>query len=327
MRAARLCTVAAAVLALGSCQVLEFIFGSVFPATVTLAKAQADLSAQIDQNSAGAFQLRVVQSGSNGYVILIGDPSGTGTVAYVYNLDLSLKATLTGLTGSGVLVDGSGNIVICDTMYNAADLSTVGAVGGSLYSSSPGGVDGLGSAGTEVVNMSFVQGTNTLNFTSAGAASTPWTFPAQTSVTFTGSVSGLQLDAIFDDGSPSGNAILVASQPTGGGNNNSTATCYFLVIPKANFPAGSVNPAVLGTAPSVDNIEPECVGYAQGSIIAYDGKAGRFLRLDPATGGVQKSFYSGSDMSNERLGYLATGGYFYGFDTKTRVLTKYAAWW
>ena len=55
--------------------------------------------------------------------------------------------------------------------------------------------------------------------------------------------------------------------------------------------------------------------------------AGRFLRIDPASGKEKSSYYSGQDMSSTRLGYLATGGFFYGFNTKTRVLTKYASWW
>ena len=326
MRAARLATVVAAAVALGSCQVLDFIFGSVFPATVGLATAQADLSAQITANDAGSFNLRVVQSGSNGYVIVIGSPNGTAATAYVYDQDLSRKATISGLSSSGVLVDASGNIVIGATVYNAADLSTVGPVGTSLYSFNPAGVDGLsGTGGAQVLNFSMSSGA-TLNFSTGSSASTPWSIPGSTSVTFTGGPSSLALDGVFDDGNPSGNGIFVVSQPTNGGDNNSTATCYFLTIAKTAF-TSSVNGAILGTAPSLDNIEPDCVGFAQGSLFVYDGKAGRFLKVDPLTARVQKSFYSGSDMSHTRLGYLLNGGYFYGFDTKTRVLTKYAAWW
>jgi len=327
MRAARLVAPLAAVLALGSCQVLEFIFGSVFPATIGLAKAQADLSGTIDSNGAGSFQVRVVQSGSNGYVIVIGSPNGTATTAYVYDQDLSLKTTLTGLSSGGVLVDASGNIVISGTSYSPANLATVGPVGSNLYAYNSGGVDGLsGTAGAQVVNFSITSGT-TLDYWTGNSASTPWSLSGPTSVTFSGGPSSLALDGVFDDGNASGNGIFVVSEPISGGNNDSTAACYLLTIAKSAFPAGSVNGAILGTAPSLDNIEPECVGYAQGSLFLFDGKAQRFLKVDPVTGSVQKSFYSGSSMSNTRLGYLPNGGYFYGFDTKTRVLTKYAAWW
>ena len=331
MRAAAPLIVVAAVLTLGSCQVLEFIFGSVFPATVGLTKARADLSGTIDSSSAGAFNLRVVQSGSNGYVILVGNPGGISTTAYVYDLNLNPVTTLTGLTGDGVLVDVNGNIDICSNAYSPTTMANLGALGGSIYSYNPGGVDGLQNTGTsELVNLNFTQGTTTLNFVSATSAVPPasWTFPAPTAVqTFTGSVSSLQLNAVFDDGNPSGNAILVVSQPTSGGNNGNAATCYFMTTLKANFPAGAVPPTLLSSSPSLDNIETQCVGYAQGSIIAYDAKAGQFLKVDPASGSIQKTFYTGSDMSNTRLGYLVAGGYFYGFDTRSRVLTKYATWW
>jgi hypothetical protein len=325
MRAARIITVLAAVLTLGSCQVLEFIFGSVFPATVGLAKAQTDLSAQIDQNSASAFHLRVVQSGSNGYVIVIGNPGGTGTVAYVYDLNLSLKATLTSAAGDGVLVDGGGFIVVGSVEYDPATLSAQATpILNTLYSNGTGGGgDGVTVAGTtECINFNFTSGTSTLNY---GNAAYPWTAAASIPVAFTGGINGLFIDAILDDGKAAGTLTVAVHQSSSSGKG--TATCYFLTTAKSNYAAGGVPLTLLSTAPSLPNIVTGCIGFAQGSIIAYDGSAGRFLRVDPATGSVQASFYSGTDMSNTRLGYIVTGGYFYGFDTKTRMLTKYAAWW
>jgi len=331
MRAARLVAVLAAVLALGSCQVLEFIFGSVFPATIGLAKAQADLSAEISANDGGSFNLRVVQSGSTGYVIVIGNPSNAGQVAYVYDLDLSLKTTLTGLTGNGTTIDGSGNLVIGDTAYNASTLAVLGGIGSEMDEMALSGVDGLndfnGGVPFVVGHLSFNPGSTTLNWSVNNPGSLPWTGSPTTPVTFTGSVGSLQVVGAFDDGKPGGNAVIAVSEPLGNGNNNSTATCWFMTAVKLDFDASTVPATLLSQAHSLDNIETGCIGYADGSIIAYDGKAGRFLRIDPATGAVQSSFFSGSDMSHTRLAYLVTGGYFYGFDTKTRAVTKYAAWW
>ncbi len=326
MRAARLLTVMAAVLALGSCQVLEVIFSSVFPGTVGLAKAQADLSSQIDASTGSAFHLRVVQSGSNGYVIVVGNPNGTGTIAYIYDLDLALKATLTNLTGDGVLVDVNGFIVIGDHQYNPVTLAQGASISPLVvYSNSvDGGLDGFSVAGaSECYSFSFQSGTSTLGFSAATAA---WVGSATIPPTFTSAPTDLSVDAVLDDGTAAGNVTLAVHQSSSG-NNKGIATSYFLTTAKANYTGGSVPPSLFSTSPHVDSIATGCIGFAQGSIIAYDGSAGRFERIDPATGSVQSTFYSGTDMTNTRLGYLVGGGSFYGWNTRTRVLTKYAAWW
>lgn len=325
MRAARLLTVAAAVLALGSCQVLEVIFSSVFPGTVGLAKAQADLSSQIDSSTGSAFRLRVVQSGSNGYVIVVGNPNGAGSIAYIYDLDLTLKATLTSLTGDGVLVDVGGFIVIGDHQYNPVTLAQGASISPLVvYSNSvDGGLDGFSvAAANECYGFSFQSGTSTLGFNAATAA---WAGTATIPPTFTSAPTDLSVDAVLDDGVAAGNVTLAVHETNG--NNKGIATTYFLTTAKTNYTGGTVPASLFSTSPHLDNITTGCIGFAQGSIIAYDGSAGRFLRIDPSNGNVQSTFYSGTDMSNTRLGYLVGGGFFYGFNTRTRVLTKYAAWW
>ena len=77
MRPLRAALTLLAVLSLGSCSVLQFVFGSVFPSNVMLAKARADLSSQIPAGSGFAFHLRVVESGGYGYVVVIGSLAST----------------------------------------------------------------------------------------------------------------------------------------------------------------------------------------------------------------------------------------------------------
>jgi hypothetical protein len=328
MRTARLLAVLAAVAVLGSCQVLEVVFGSVFPATVALAKAQADLSGQITSNDGSAIRVRVVQSGTNGYVILIGNLQ-SGTVAYVYDLNLNLKATFPGLTTDGVMVDQNGAIIIGSLSVNASTLASAAAVDNLSSNGNTGGADGFfDNALIPNASLGIGSGSNVMTYSTYG---NPWPAGGGTPHTaqLSSSQSNLRIDAILDDGNPAGNVTLAISQSNNGNGNGSTATCYFLTTAKSNYTAGGASlVSLLDSSPHLDNIATGCIGFAQGSIMAYDGSAGRFLKIDPATGSTQASFYNnGADMSNTRLGYAVGGGTFYGFDTKTRVLTKYAAWW
>ena len=90
-----------------------------------LAKAQADLSGLIPSNDGSAFQIRVVEAGGYGYVVVTGNPP-SGPAAFFYDLDLNKKATFTaatGLAGDGVMADASGNIALGQLILSAADLS------------------------------------------------------------------------------------------------------------------------------------------------------------------------------------------------------------
>ena len=326
MRTARFLAVLAAVVALGSCQVLEFVFSSVFPSTTGLTRAQADLSGRITSGNGTAFRLRVVQSGGYGYVILIGSlPSGI--TAFVYDLDLAPKATFTGVTTDLVMVDGGGYIVIGSQEYSPANLAPAGTtMGNSLnYNGVTCGADAFAAVSTQSANFSIPPSSSVMGYTTFAY---PWVAGGTPrSATLSALVSNLRIDAILDDGNPSGNITLVASQVNYGGNGSSGETCWFLTTSKSNYSGGTIPANLLDSSPRLDTIDTGSLGFAQGSIMAYDSKAGRFLRLDPATGSTQGSFYSGGDISSTRVAYPVSGGSFYAFDTQTRVLTKYAPWW
>jgi hypothetical protein len=326
MRAARLLAVLAAVLALGSCQVLEVIFSSVFPNTIGLAKSQTDLSGQIAAGNGYAFRLRVVQSGGSGYVILIGTLSSSGITAYVYDLNLSPVTTLTGLASDGVMVDGGGYVVIGSQEYSPANLAPAGTTNGNLISSNgvTCGADAFANLSTQSANFSIPGGSSVVGYTTYAypwaAGGTPRT------ATLSASVSNLRIDAVLDDGNPSGNVTLAVSQVSYG-NGSSGETCWFVTTSKSNYSAGTVPANLLDSSPRLDHIDTGSIGFAQGSVMMYDSSAGRFLRIDPATGSTQRSFYSGADISSTRVAYLVSGGAFYSFDTNTRMLTRYVPWW
>ncbi len=310
----------AAVLSLGSCSVLTYIFGSVFPATTMLAKAQADLSGMISSNDGGAFRVRIVESGSNAYVVVAGNPAG-GSAAYFYDLDLHYKASFTaatGLGGNGVMKDANGNIALGNYLLNPVDLSQLALISATtLGSNTNAGDDGFADTTATVNYFGFSISGSTLNWASATGAWSSVTFPnAVVSVN-----SGLQLFAVLDDGNPSGSVYFVAGPSV---NNGEVGTAYFFSRPKTSF---TVTSNILDTSPSRGNLELGTFGFANGSIFAYDSSAASFVKINPADGSIQSSFYSATDPKDTRFAYRTGGGSFYGFDTKSRVLTKYGAWW
>lgn len=323
----RLACVLAAALSLGSCQVLEFIFGSVFPATAVLLKGQVDLSGQIPPGAGYAFNLRVAESGGHGYVVLIGAPPGSSSAtAYIYDLDLNLKSTQTGLAGSGVMVDAQGYIILGSRPLNPADLSPATA------SISPQVVGFYGNLGVD----GAVQGTGTsayneYDFTVNGAVvsnaldSYNWasssSAPSQSAIST--QYSSLQMFGLFDDGNPAGNLVLVMG-PQGGGSN---VTVYFISLPKTDFTTSAYPAGVMDTSANRNDLEQGSFGYAQGSIFAYDNDSSSFVKINPATGSIQSSIYAGQSSGQTRYAYRIGGGSFYGFDTNARVLTRYTQWW
>jgi len=312
--------VLAVVASLGSCGVLSFIFSTPFPQTTVLAKAQADLSGVISSSNADSFNLKTVATGGYEYVILMG-PSGS--VAYVYDTDLNLKKTLTNIggtgSGNGVMADANGNIVLGSTQL-APDLSSSSSLtsGITVFSAGSTGVDGFATSPTSQIT-DFGINSNTLNYTSFPY---PWSLPGTNgSVALSAYLSNLTIEGIFDDGSAGTVTFVVGPS----GNNQSTTTAYFFTVNKASFPFTA---NVVDSSPSRDHIVADSIGYAQGSIFAYDTSSSSLVQINPSNGSIKNSFFSPTnDPSQTRFAYRASGGSFYGFNTKSRILTKYAAWW
>jgi len=315
---------AAAVLSLVSCGVLQYIFGSVFPATTMLAKAQADLSGSITRSDANAFQVRVVETAGYGYVVVTGNPP-SGPEAFVYDLDLNQKAVFnsaSGLTADGVMVDVNGNIAIGNLLRNPSDLSSVATVtAATLGTNASSGEDGFADSSGPSNLFGFFINSNVMSWSiSSGAWGTP-TSPA-TPPSISVKLSGLSMYAVFDDGNPSGGSVYFVIGPSF--SNGQVGTVYFFSVPKTGF-AVPIN--ILDSSPSRDNLELESFGYANGSIFAYDSNAASFVKINPSDGSIEKSFYSATDAKDTRFAYRVGGGSFYGFDTQSRILTKYGAWW
>lgn len=318
-------SIALSVLALGSCHVLEFIFGSVFPSTTQIIKAQADLSSQISSTDGSAFDLRVVTSGSAGYVIVIGPASGSAyDVAYVYDLDLNMKQVERNLiSNSGVMLDAAspGHLVLGSRLLNFSDLSLATTISVSIARNGRRGVDGFVSSGSNIFD---VQASGSA--LSCSGMNSAWTnsLVIPTPPSLSAVQTNLNISALLDDGDPSGNVYLVVS-PSGG--NDNTPTAYFLTIPKADFTSGSIPSNLLDSSPHRDSLYSSMFGFAQGSIFAYDKGSSSFVRINPADASIQGTFSTQQKSSETRFAYAPGGGAFYSFDPRTRVLTKYASWW
>lgn len=324
MRLFRIALVCLALLFLGSCGVLQYIFGSIFPSTLTLAKAQADLSGLIEPDFGNSFSVRVVETGVYGYVVIAGSTPMNGNVMYFYDLDLNPKLTLTSptLTGTGVMSDVNGQIKAGNILLNA-DLSSP-----VTQSSVVGGNAGI--AGNDGVVFSTLN--NLTNFYCPGSSFTlsytsylsTWTTGTLYTPVLSSIMSNLQVNAVLDDGNPTGNVILVFGQSGSSGD----VTRYFVTLNKTDLvPPGIFPTSPLDSAPHRDNINSESLGFAQGSIMAFDSKSSSYVRINPADGSTQSSFYTGTRSQQPRFAYRVSGGSFYGFDTRTRILTKYSAWW
>jgi hypothetical protein len=325
MRILRTILLCAAVLFLGSCEVLQFIFGSVFPTTLMLAKAQVKVEG-IDSGFGQSFAVRVVEAGGYGYVVVEGSTPLSGNSIFFYDLDLNLKLSLTGATapaGAGVMADSNGKINAGGTLLNA-DLTVPTPGSPNVSNNGSMGNDGFvaDNAGTlyNITGIYCPGGTNTLSYmryTAAWAGGTTYT-PALSFSMF-----NLRIDAVLDDGNPAGSAVIVVSE---GNGNEDDVTRYFVTLSKFDLANGTAPGYLLDTAPARDQIERDSLGFADGAIIAYDKGSSRFLRIDPANGTIKKSLYS-VGQKDVRYAYRASGGEFYGFNMKTLVLTKYTAWW
>jgi hypothetical protein len=322
MKIFRTILVSLVVLILGSCDALQVIFGSVYPATLALAKEQADLSHKIDSGSGESFQLRVIETGSYGYVVLEGGESEGKKTFFFYDLDLGFKKSFTFpvANGNGVMIDSGGKINAGGTLLNPATLKTTGASGTVLYNNGGAGNDGFLASSSEVTGFNFQSGSSILNYSIGGSQ--------LSSPALSTSLSNLQVDAVFDnDPSDSTSSVVIVVSQSGGNDNSDDAARYFLTFSKNDF-IGSLSTAqgLLDTAPSRSKLLRESLGFADGSIMAYEGGAARYVRIDPADASIRGSLYS-TKSKNARFAYRIGGGEFYGFDTDSRILTKYVAWW
>jgi hypothetical protein len=331
------------VLFLGSCEVVQFIFGSVFPETTTLQTGEADMSGAITSNDGGSYKLRVVETGAFSYVVLVGSPGSSNiATAYIFDLSLGQKKKLTGLLpsgavfqGSGVMYDGLNDLIAIgnvELVPSDLSLSTELPSGLIISGGGSGGVDGFYNSDTafNIVSLGIPQGTSNLesgayNSTWNGLARTPGAYPP----TLSSTTNGYSLSGVFDDGNPAGNVILAITQGSNN-NGNTSGTTYFVTIPKSGFGASPDGAGLLDTAPQRDNLQANSLGFAQGHIMGWDTVTHSFVRIDPVTMATTASFYAPANSNksdNRRFAYLNGGGSFYEWDPNTRVITEYTAWW
>jgi hypothetical protein len=334
-RAAAVCIL---VLSLGSCEVAQFLLGTVFPPTTTLQRGEADLSGAIASGDAGSFSLKVVDAGKVSYLVLLGTPGSTNVAtAYIYSLGLDQKKTLTGKLPSGTVFSGSGVmydrlndlIAIGNAELSPSDLAVAAELpsGLSINRSGSAGVDGFSDTDTplNIVSFGIPQGTSNLM---SGAYDTSWTGITRTAGAFPPGLSsttdGYSLSGVFDDGDPTGNVILAIQR------ENSSVTTYFVTIPKNGFGTDPAGAGLLDSAPHRDDLQANTLGFAQGAFTGFDTVARSFVRVDPVTMATKESFlepFSTNNVSKLSFAYPVAGGSYYVWDPDTRLITEFAAWW
>jgi hypothetical protein len=331
VRIAFLCCV---LLSLAACPVFQFLLGSVFPSTVTLLKAQVNLSSVITSDQADGFVIRVVRSAGKDYVCLSGVLGSQGNVMMFFDSDLNLLMTVpTSFTeGFGVFADSSGQVVGGNTLFGP------GLAGSTLFTniqvlpSATVGVDGFPVVDPTVTPSDVTilsQGTSsTLSYqVFTDPLAVGQTLGGTTPVLLSASGVSLQVRAVLNDGSLSGNVFVVLAEPSSNDSSRPTKS-YFLTIPKTSFITPNVvAPNLVDTAPHRDGLDPNSFGYADGHLIAYDTTIASYVLIDPSSGTTVGSFYSHVDPAQVLFAYPASGGFFYTFDPDSIALSKYAKWW
>jgi hypothetical protein len=327
----RAAAVLASALALGSCNVLQFIFGSVFPTTLTLIQSRVDLSSKITADYRSSYVLRVVEAGAYGYVVLT--PTGSSGALFpifFMDLDLNLKKTLTGATSGGVALDGfTGDIVVGNQVLNPSDLTLVATMPYDSYrAQGTQGPDGFYSPtpGRNVANVSMSYGGNTLGFDNFDASWNRTT--ASPGPALSSTQKNLFVSAVLEDDSRPADPVILAVNPGG----VPYPTTYFVSVHRDYFDTSSYAGAagLLDSAPHRDNLLANTIGLSSGRIIGWDFSLQSFVSLDPATLETTGSFYApgNRDSSTQiRYAYRVSGGSFYSFDPQTCVVTEYKAWW
>ena len=322
-----------ALVSLGSCQVFQFILGSVFPSTVTLLKGQANLSSAITASEAHSFRLRSINAGGTVYVVLSGTTAADGNIMMFFDADLNSKLKVPFTLGQqlGVFADGSGQVVAGNKIFSQ-DLSTSSTFSSAVVSAGPGlGVDGFLAGNVSPVDVIINSAGPSLTlqyqtFTDPVTASQTLSTPVVVTLSANPSNSNLQILAVLDDGNPTGNVVVVMGTQRNNGNQP-PGTSYFLTIAKTAFASGGVPTNLEDTAPHRDGLEPTSFGFEDGKIIAYDTASSGYVRIDPATADTVGSFYSHIDPQDVLFSYPPSSGSFYTFDPNSRVLSKYSKWW
>jgi hypothetical protein len=337
MRLLRAALLSVALLPLGSCSFFQFLLGSVFPSTVTLLKAQVDLSSRISSDDSHSFSIRIVASAGKDYVVLSGTTGVQGNVVMFFDTDLNLVTRLTTLLIDhfAVFADSTGKVLAGNTLFVPGLASSSLMNTAKVLASNGVGVDGFYAATAPPSDVIFQSQGSSPSFTYQ-TFSDPLTASqnpsAQISVTLSATPnSNFEMRAVLDDGTPNGNAIVVMVAPNGSNNNSSSpGTSYFLTIPKTAFtsPTTTVAANLVDTAPHRDGLDPNSFGYADGHVIAYDTTIASFVLIDPAAPAtVGKSFYSHVDPSEVQFAYPVSSGFYYTYDPSSRALSKYVKWW
>jgi hypothetical protein len=321
---------AALLLPLSSCDIL---FNGVFPSDIGQATARTDLSNDIPAGEAPSFNLFVITSGGEEFVLLFSSLGFDSSHPYLIIMDPELKKQnvysfddLSNLdpvgfpfSGSYAMRDVAGNIMIGNIQFKASSGGlvpfkkfTTPALWGPSVSGGPSHLWNEANFRVNGSNLEYDEYDSGW-ITTASPFSWPMGAPS----------SSLQLRGIFTDpDSSSASDVLVFA-------DDASSRYYFLRVSKDDVdtnPATSVFDS--SKAPVVKkNLDGNSISYTRDGMAAYEYETRSWIRFSLDSADTVDSMYVGERTNNLRTAFSISGDYYCTWDPKSRVLTRYEKWW
>ena len=323
---------AAAVIGLGSCQLVQWALDSTFPAAITQMTARRDMSSSISGSDAYSFTLGDVAVGGREYVVLSSSLATGGVRLIIMDTDLNILLTLTAqdvaaLGASLGTQPARAGALDMLTDLEAGDLFfpidatgvilppiVIGVPPGPGFASTVGGNYNYNDISASGNDFYFTRYTDTWSL-----AGIYGPFPLLASP---GANTNFSLLAVFADPDPSRLSAMVVL------HNADDNLDYYFSIPQSDFFGGYID---FTTIPFFKKppTDPTLLGYANGGVIRFissGGGSGAFVRTD--LGGMDQPtefpYFKPPDI---RQAYSPTGSFYFVFDRGTRTVTRMTAWW
>jgi hypothetical protein len=314
-------------LCLGSCGILDILFASYFPPTLSQAVAQKDFSSDIPEDAGEYYILSVETAGSppSDYVLLFSQELFEGPHMMALDSDLEIVQREDDLpsdfNGRWTMTDASGKIIMGNAVLDPESVGSGFSITtmATLFSPSVSISTTLGNF--NVINIRIVDGRELI-------------FDLFDDVWDAYAVNPQDIDsegyfaivcAYADHGSSVVRLLL---------SEKNSHTTYCVSIPFDVIDTGFVPnlpDVILSEYPPVMSLPSilkwEDCGFIDGLLIVYDDEADEYSVYDLSTGDVRKTLHDPTTRDRKITVYSRTGSYFYTFDARKRNITKYKAWW
>ena len=330
-RILRALAAAAVTLSLASCDVL---FDGYYSAEISQATAIADLSAVVPASSAATFNLSILKSGSDEYVLLYSSVPFDSTQNHLVVLSPGL-AVLKSFTGDDISLLPPGGVAFSGSSA-VTHLTDGHIVIGNVDSiPSPGGLTLLSTLNSVTLSGPTIVGPASAPFTwtnfNAGPSNLTWSVYNNAWVPLA-SVSQplgkqVQLRGVFTDPESSQHnvALLVF-------DDSSSDTQYFIQVPKdPDIVNGLFGPPLFNnpayTAFTKTGLGSGDIFATSDSIVGYESNSRSWLRFAPSNPDAVTRLYTGNRKQDLKTAFSFSGGYYCTWDPDLRTLTRHEDWW